>query len=127
MQTLLIRLCALLGFVIQLGRLPILGAEPEPANYRQPPNDGELGYWLENMVWHHRFSEDEIVSAMRTVWERMKIIIEPSSAVAVAPLLRAEGAAVLGLPPRSDGQPLRIGIILSGGNLDLSSVPFRST
>ena len=72
-------------------------------------------------------AEDEIVSAMRTVWERMKIIIEPSSAVAVAPLLRAEGAAILGLPPRSDGQPPRIGIILSGGNLDLSSLPFRST
>jgi len=72
-------------------------------------------------------SEAEIVSAMRTVWERMKIIIEPSSAVAVAPLLRAEGAAILGLPPRSDSQPPRIGVILSGGNVDLSSLPFRSS
>jgi len=53
-------------------------------------------------------SEDEIVDAMRTVWERMKIVIEPSSAVAVAPLLREEFA----------GDRLRIGVILSGGNVD---------
>src|ERR1700739_3340355 len=33
-------------------------------------------------------SEEEIIAAMRTVWERMKIIIEPSSAVAIAPLLK---------------------------------------
>ncbi len=72
--------------------------------------------------------EDEIVSAMRTIWERMKIIIEPSSAVAVAPLLRPEGAGILGLAPRAGAQPApagqrpRIGIILSGGNVDLTSL-----
>ncbi len=71
-------------------------------------------------------SEEEIVSAMRTVWERMKIIIEPSSAVAVAPLLRATGAAVLGLKPRADGGRPKIGVILSGGNVELSAPPFRA-
>lgn len=69
-------------------------------------------------------SEEEIIAAMRVVWERMKIIIEPSSAVAVAPLLRENGAASLGLAPRTDAQPHKIGVILSGGNVDLSSLPF---
>jgi len=59
-------------------------------------------------------TEDEIVSAMRTIWERMKIVIEPSAAVAAAPaLLRRLGA---------EGR--RVGIILSGGNVDLSQLPF---
>jgi threonine dehydratase len=59
-------------------------------------------------------TEEEIVAAMREVWERMKIIIEPSSAVAVAPaLLRRIGA---------EGK--RVGIILSGGNVDLARLPF---
>ena len=68
--------------------------------------------------------EDEIISAMRTIWERMKIIIEPSAAVAMAPLLRAGGLAAMELPRRADGAPPKIGVILSGGNVDLSSVRF---
>jgi threonine dehydratase len=47
---------------------------------------------------------------MRFVWERLKILIEPSSAVAVAPLL--EGRV------RDQG---RVGVILSGGNVDVQS------
>jgi threonine dehydratase len=58
--------------------------------------------------------EEEIVEGMRAVWERMKLVIEPSSAVAVAPALlrriRAEGR--------------KVGIILSGGNVDLARLPF---
>jgi threonine dehydratase len=64
-------------------------------------------------------SEDEIRSAARLVAERMKLIIEPSSAVALAPLLRPEGARILNLGARADGKPLKVGIILSGGNVDL--------
>jgi threonine dehydratase len=59
-------------------------------------------------------SEEEIVAAMRLVWERMKIVIEPSSAVPVA-------AALNGRIPIT-GQ--RVGIILSGGNVDLEYLPF---
>ena len=69
-------------------------------------------------------SEEEIIAAMRTIWERMKIIIEPSSAVAVAPLLRPGGVGKLELPRRSDGSAPRVGVILSGGNVDLSTLPF---
>ncbi len=68
--------------------------------------------------------EDEIISAMRTVWERMKIIIEPSSAVALAPLLQRSGVAELHLRPRADGETLKIGIVFSGGNVDLAALPF---
>ena len=59
-------------------------------------------------------SEENIVHAMRMIWERMKIIIEPSSAVPLAAIL--EG--------KVDIKNKRVGIILSGGNLDLGKLPF---
>lgn len=58
--------------------------------------------------------EATIVSAMRRIWERMKIVVEPSSAVALG--------AVLEQPLRFAGQ--RVGIILSGGNVDLDHLPW---
>lgn len=59
-------------------------------------------------------SEEKIIEAMRLVWERMKIIIEPSSAVPLGAIL--EGKI------KVEGK--RTGIILSGGNLDLGKLPF---
>ncbi len=59
-------------------------------------------------------SEQNIVEAMRMIWERMKIIIEPSSAVPLAAII--EG--------KVDIQNKKTGIILSGGNLDLGRLPF---
>ena len=59
-------------------------------------------------------TESSIVAAMRMIWERMKIIIEPSSALPLAVLLENK--------TRFAGQ--RIGIILSGGNVDLMKLPF---
>lgn len=69
-------------------------------------------------------SEEEIIAAMRLVWERMKIIIEPSSAVAIAPLLRPGAVAELNLPARADGCAPKLGVIFSGGNVDFSTLPF---
>jgi len=69
-------------------------------------------------------SEAEIIAAMRTVWERLKVIIEPSSAVAIAPLLKPDAVASLALPSRADAKPPKLGVIFSGGNVDLSSLPF---
>src|SRR5271170_7256935 len=63
-----------------------------------------------------RVSEDEIVRSMLMLWERMKIVVEPSGAVAAAPALCRKIAA----PGK------RIGIILSGGNLDLRNLPFAA-
>jgi threonine dehydratase len=59
--------------------------------------------------------EEAIVDAMHLVWERVKIIIEPSSAVPVAALLERK------LDPRGK----RIGVILSGGNVDLDHLPWQ--
>ncbi len=59
-------------------------------------------------------SEDSIILAMRTIWERMKIIVEPSSAVPLGNLLSQN----------NDVSCKRIGIILSGGNVDLSKLPW---
>jgi threonine dehydratase len=70
-------------------------------------------------------SEEEIISGARLVWERMKIIIEPSSAVAIAPLLKPGVVASLNLPKRADGLAPKLGVILSGGNVDLSSLPWK--
>jgi len=57
-------------------------------------------------------SEDAIIVAMRFVWERLKIIIEPSSAVPIAALLEHR-------PPGR-----HVGIIISGGNSDLTKLPW---
>lgn len=59
-------------------------------------------------------SEQAIIEAMRLIWERMKIIVEPSSAVALAAII--EG--------KVNVQGLKTGIILSGGNVDLNDLPF---
>ena len=71
-----------------------------------------------------RVSEEEIIAATRLIWERMKIVVEPSSAVAIAPLLKPGAIASLGLPARADGRAPRLGVIFSGGNVDLSSLAF---
>jgi threonine dehydratase len=54
-------------------------------------------------------SEDEIVEAMRFLWKRMKLVVEPSGAVSLAGLLKGE----------VDVKKSKVGVILSGGNVDL--------
>jgi threonine dehydratase len=64
-------------------------------------------------------TEEEIVTAMKLIWERLKIVVEPSSAVALAPLLRHTGLQEMGITePNANTKP-KIGIILSGGNVEL--------
>jgi threonine dehydratase len=62
-------------------------------------------------------SEEAIVSSMRTIWETMKIIVEPSAAVPYA----AIAERVIDV----DGK--RVGIILTGGNVDLDALPWMSS
>jgi threonine dehydratase len=69
-------------------------------------------------------SEEEIVNAMALIWERLKVITEPSSAIALAPLLRREVVQTI-QQGGSDAERPRIGIVLSGGNVDLRALPFR--
>jgi threonine dehydratase len=61
--------------------------------------------------------EGEIVAAMRLVLERMKIVVEPSAAVPLAALLNRS----LGLAGA------RVGVILSGGNVDVTRLPFAGS
>ena len=59
--------------------------------------------------------ESSIIAAMRLIWETMKIVIEPSAAVPLAALLERN------VP---DAANSRIGIILTGGNVDLDNLPW---
>ena len=58
--------------------------------------------------------ESEILDAMKLTWERMKIIIEPSCAVPLASIIKN--------PSIFSGK--KVGVILSGGNVDLGNLPF---
>ena len=60
-------------------------------------------------------SENEIIDAMRMVWERMKIIVEPSCSITLAAILKRKDVI----------KGKKIGLIMSGGNVDLSQLPWR--
>jgi threonine dehydratase len=75
------------------------------------PNFAIIQRYVDDIV---TVSEEAIVSAMRTIWETMKIVIEPSAAVPYAAI--QEGKNVVGK---------RIGIILTGGNVDLGVLPWN--
>lgn len=78
---------------------------------------------LKELTWHFvqkhvtnilTTEEDEIIEAMKMIWKRMKIVIEPSSAVPLA--------AILKNPDTFRGQ--RVGVIITGGNVDLDKLPW---
>ena len=78
---------------------------------------------LKELTWHFvkahvtdilTVSEAEIIAAMKLIWKRMKIVMEPSSAVPLA--------AILKHPEVFKGQ--RVGVIITGGNVDLDKLPW---
>ena len=78
---------------------------------------------LKDLTWHFvknhvtdilTASEDEIIDAMKTTWKRMKIVIEPSCAVPLATILKN--------PDLFRGR--RVGVIITGGNVDLDTLPW---
>ncbi|MCF6317322.1 MAG: pyridoxal-phosphate dependent enzyme [Marinosulfonomonas sp.] len=80
---------------------------------------------LKDLTWHFvqshvtdilTASETEIINAMKLVWKRMKIVIEPSSAVPLACILKNKQLFA--------GK--RIGIIITGGNVDLDALPWTT-
>jgi len=75
------------------------------------PNFAIVQQYVDDIV---TVSEEAIVSAMRTIWETMKIVIEPSATVPYAAIQES----------RIDIGGKRIGIILTGGNVDLDSLPW---
>jgi threonine dehydratase len=60
-------------------------------------------------------SEAEIIEAMKLIWKRMKIVVEPSSAVPLATILKNKSLFA--------GK--RVGIIVTGGNVDLETLPWN--
>jgi threonine dehydratase len=75
------------------------------------PNFAIVRQYVDDIV---TVSEEAIVSAMRTIWETMKIVVEPSAAVPYAAIQEC----------RIDVASKRIGIILTGGNVDLDTLPW---
>ncbi len=78
---------------------------------------------LKDLTWHFvknhvtdilTATEDEIIAAMKLIWLRMKLVVEPSSAVTLAIILKN--------PDVFKGK--RIGVILTGGNVDLDKLPW---
>jgi threonine dehydratase/serine racemase len=63
-----------------------------------------------------RVDDDQIMHAMRLMWERMKTVIEPSAATSVAAVLSDRFRQLEGLE--------RVGVLLTGGNVDLDSLPW---
>src|SRR5438105_3628964 len=78
------------------------------------PNFSIIQRYVDDIV---TVSEEAIITAMCTIWETMKIIIEPSSAVPYAVIM--EGSA-----SKMDIGGKRVGIILTGGNVDLDALPW---
>jgi threonine dehydratase len=81
---------------------------------------------LKELTWHFvsnhvedilLATEEEIVDAMRLIWERMKIVMEPSSAVPLATILKN----------RELFAGKRVGVIITGGNVDLGKLPWART
>jgi threonine dehydratase len=60
-------------------------------------------------------TEDDIVRAMRLLWERLKVVVEPSGAVPFAAVLK----------DAEHFRGRRVGVVLSGGNLDLERLPWQ--
>ena len=77
------------------------------------PNFAIIQQYVDDIV---TVSEEAIVSAMRTIWETMKIVIEPSAAVPYAAIVEHI----------VDVERKRVGIILTGGNVDLDALPWNS-
>src|SRR5207253_5026239 len=75
------------------------------------PNFAIIQRYVDDIV---TVSEEAIVASMRTIWETMKIIIEPSAAVPYAAMVEGE----------IDISGKRVGIILTGGNVDLDALPW---
>lgn len=85
-----------------------LGARPF-ALLRQAQAEGRFREVL-------RIDDTDTVAAMRLLWERLKVVVEPSAAIAFAAILRH--------PETFAGRD--VGVILSGGNLDLERLPWAS-
>lgn len=121
-------------------RIRVFGAEPDGADdaarslvkgervrLEKPASlaDGLLTSYLGDLTWPviranveriFTVSEEQLIAAMRLVWERMKLVIEPSAAVGVAVAISQEF--------RKLQEVKRVGVVLCGGNVGLDRLPW---
>jgi threonine dehydratase len=95
------------------GVLQTVSNPPTIADGARTPSLGALTFPLvrQNVDDMATVADDDLVRAMRFVWERMKLVVEPTGVLGLA-------AAISGRVPVAG---LRVGVILSGGNVDLAS------
>ena len=81
---------------------------------------------LKDLTWHfvsnhvseiYTASEQEIIDAMKLIWKHLRIVMEPSSAVPMATVLKNPGAF----------KGKRVGLIVTGGNVDLDKLPWLAS
>jgi threonine dehydratase len=94
------------------GTLHTVSNPPTIADGARTPSLGKLTFPLvrENVDEMVTVSDDDLVRAMRFVWERMKLVVEPTGVLGLAAALRGQ----------VDLEGRRVGVILSGGNVDLA-------
>ena len=88
--------------------IPAVAAEP--TNFRTPANDAELRYWLENMIWHHRFSPAEIGEATGMNLSAIDAAVARFKVTADSKPIRPAGAPLLVMPYPGGRHP-RIGFL----------------
>lgn len=110
MRTFSPRLSVVIGLAVQLSAGSALSAESEPTNFRKPPNETELRYWLEIMVWFHRFSDAEISAATGLSGEEIAVAVKRFNITPANQPSRLANAPLLVLPYPGGRHP-RIGFL----------------
>src|SRR5262245_18579051 len=104
------KLYLIFAAVTTLAMLAPLAGTADEANHRRPKDDAELRYWLENMVWHHRFSDDEIAAATGLNTDEINAALKKFAISAATKPRRPADAPLLVLPYPGGRHP-RIGFL----------------
>jgi len=102
------------GVVCTLNEVPDTVADGLRTRFVGERNLAVMRRYVDEMT---TVSEAEILETLRFIWQRLKLVVEPSAAVALAPMLTAGYG----------GSGQRVGVILSGGNVDVSDFDLRSS
>ena len=97
-------------FCLFISFASVTGAGEAPSNSRRPGNDAELEYWLQNMIWHHRFSTEEIRAATGLSAKEIRAAREKFDIHTRNRPSRKPGAPLLVLPHPGGRHP-RIGFL----------------
>jgi threonine dehydratase len=98
-------------------RIPITQANTIADGLRSSTSDRTFTEICSHVADIVTVSEESIVAAMRSIWEVLKIVVEPSGVVSYCSIVEN----------KIDVRGKRVGIILTGGNLDLDKLPWTTT